>query len=131
MHAFIPFQSQEADDSDHPHQCERCGHKFKHRIRLQLHWCAGLDPDEANAERSAQEEAQRRELRSQVEAKQRQEQERKQLWSNLLQVKSSPWDTGVRRTWTLSADIEKTCSAFSQAHTWTQRDESSVASEAL
>jgi hypothetical protein len=68
------------------HQCERCGHKFKHRIRLQLHWCAGLDPDEANAERGAQEEAQRRELRSQVEAKQRQEQERKQLWSNLLQV---------------------------------------------
>jgi len=80
--------SQEAEDSEHLHQCERCGHKFKHRIRLQLHWCAGLDPDEANAERGAQEEAQRRELRSQVEAKQRQEQERKQLWSNLLQVKS-------------------------------------------
>lgn len=45
-----------------------------------------MEPDEANVERGAQEEAQRRELHSQVEAKQRGEQERKQLWANLLQV---------------------------------------------
>lgn len=77
-----PFQ----DDTGESHVCPRCGHKFKHRIRLQLHWCAGLDPEEAERERAKEGENQRRHLNNEVEEKKRIENERKQLWANLLQV---------------------------------------------